>query len=146
MSLKETQEQLVENMRRWQKMENAGIASTGKIIEKTGNPIVRLIMEIIQRDSAMHYRVQEMIADSLTTKVVTLTPEELGAVWDMVEEHIELERSTIDLAKTALDATAKSKAMMVQNYLLKYVLKDEEKHEALLADLEQIKKGMYPYG
>ena len=66
MSTKETQEQLISNMRAWQKVENASVASTGKVIENTDNAMVRIIMEIIQRDSQMHYRVQEMIADSLT--------------------------------------------------------------------------------
>ncbi|MCP4632953.1 MAG: hypothetical protein GY855_08495, partial [candidate division Zixibacteria bacterium] len=68
MSTKELQEQVVDNMKRWQKIENASVASTGKVIEATDNPIVRLIMEIIQRDSQFHYRVQEMIVDSLETK------------------------------------------------------------------------------
>ena len=51
MSTKEAQEKIVANMRRWQRVENASVASTGQIIEKTDNPIVRLVMEIIQRDS-----------------------------------------------------------------------------------------------
>ena len=80
MSMKEIQEQLVDNMRRWQKIENSAVASTGMVIDKTENPIVRLIMEIIQRDSQMHYRVQDLIAESLTVKSLTLTPEELGDV------------------------------------------------------------------
>ena len=41
MSTKEIQEQIVGNMRQWQKIENASVASTGNVIEKTGNPIVR---------------------------------------------------------------------------------------------------------
>ena len=88
MSTKEIQEQIVDNMRRWQKIENSAVASTGMVIDKTENPIVRIVMEIIQRDSQMHYRVQELIAESLTTKTLTLTPEELADIWEMVEKHI----------------------------------------------------------
>ena len=40
MTSKEVQEQIVDNMRRWHKIENASVASTGKVIEKTENPIV----------------------------------------------------------------------------------------------------------
>ena len=145
MSTKEIQEKIVANMRRWQKIENASVASTGKVIEKTDNPVVRMVMEIIQRDSQMHYRIQEMIADSLEAKTITLTPDELGGVWDLIEKHIELEKMTVQLAHEALEAL-KDKKMVVQEYLIRYLLEDEEKHNTILEKLGIIKKGMYPYG
>ena len=58
MSTKELQAELIETMKRWQKVEDASLASTGRVIEKTDNSIVRIVMEIIQRDSAMHHRIQ----------------------------------------------------------------------------------------
>jgi len=145
MSTKEVQQKVVENMRRWQKIENASVASTGSIIEKTDNPLIRLVMEIIQRDSQLHYRVQEMIADSLESKTMYLSPDELAQVWDQVEKHIDLEKKTVELAEEALTAL-KGKKMVVQEYLIQYLLEDENKHNKILADLETIKKGMYPYG
>lgn len=145
MSTKEIQEKIIDNMHRWQKIENASVASTGKIMDNTDNTVVRMVMEIIQRDSQMHYRLQEMIADSLSTKTLALSPDELGKVWDMIEQHIELEKKTVQLAEEALEAL-KGKKMVVQEYLLHYLLTDEEKHNKILADLEVIKKGMYPYG
>jgi hypothetical protein len=144
MSTKEIQEKIVDNMKRWQKIENASVASTGRIIEKSENPLVRIVMEIIQRDSQMHYRVQEMIADSLTTKTVQLTPEELADVWDMIEKHIELEKKTVALAAEAISAL-EGKKMLVQDYLLRYLLEDEQKHNHILESLDKIKAGMYPY-
>ena len=146
MSTKEAQEQIVANMKKWQKIENASVSSTGRIIEQTENPIVRLVMEIIQRDSQMHHRVQELIADSLTTKAIALTPEEVGSVWGLIEKHIELEKQTVELAKSSLRAIEGKKGMVVQGYLLEYLLKDEEKHDTILAKLNEVKKGMYPYG
>ncbi|MFC1596421.1 hypothetical protein ACFL5Q_00545 [Planctomycetota bacterium] len=143
---KEIQEDLVKNMRTWQGIENKSIASTGRVIEKTKNPIVRLVMEIIQRDSQMHYRVQEWVADSLEGKAVSLTPEEVGQAWGLIEEHIKIERKTMRLAQDSLAATKGSKGMLVQNYLLEYLLDDEKKHELLLERLLNIQKGMYPYG
>jgi len=145
MSTKEVQQEIVQNMRKWQKIENASVASTGKVIEKTENPIVRMVMEIIQRDSQMHYRIQELIADSLESKAISLTPDELGDVWDMIEKHIELEKRTVTFANEAL-AALKGKKMVVQEYLLDYLLIDEEKHNRILDTLGTIKKGMYPYG
>jgi hypothetical protein len=146
MSIKESQEKIIANVRRWQKIENAGIASTGKIISKTENPIVRLIMEIIQRDSQMHYRVQEIIADTLEGKAIALNPDELADVWTMIEDHVKLERSTVELAQSTLEEIGKAKGMLVQAYLLEYLLKDEEKHEEVLSNLAKIRSGMYPYG
>jgi len=145
MSTKEIQESLVDNMKRWQKIENASIASTGKIIEKTENPVIRQVMEIIQQDSSMHYRVQGLIASSLEEKAISLTPEELAEIWELVEQHLQLEKKTIELAEEALGAI-KGKKMVVQEYLLHYLLTDETKHDALLASLNKIKSGMYPYG
>ena len=132
-------------MKRWQKIENASVASTGKVIEKTDNAIVRIVMEIIQRDSQMHYRIQELVADSLEAKTITLNPDELASVWDLIEKHIELEKKTVELANEALSAL-RGKKMVVQEYLLDYLLIDEQKHNKVLESLETIKKGMYPYG
>ena len=145
MSTKEIQEGIVANMRRWQKIENASVASTGRVMEKVENPIVRLVMEIIQRDSQMHHRVQELIADSLECKALSLTPEDLADVWGMIEDHIKLEKDTVKLAEESL-AALKGKKMVVQEYLLNYLLLDEKKHDEILEKLEGIKGGMYPYG
>jgi hypothetical protein len=144
MSTKELQEQIVDNMRRWQKIETSSVASTGNVIEATDNPIVRLIMEIIQRDSQFHYKVQEIIAESLETKAVVLSTEDLAEVWEKIEKHIELEEKTLELAKQSLDAL-KGKKMLVQEYLLNYLMEDEIKHNKLLSHLSKIKQGMYPY-
>jgi NAD(P)H-dependent flavin oxidoreductase YrpB (nitropropane dioxygenase family) len=142
---KEVQKDLISNMETWKKVENASIASTGRVMEKTENPIVRLVMEIIQRDSQMHYRVQDWIAQSLQ-KSVALTPEEVGQVWSLIEDHIKIEKKTQKLAEEALASTKTSKGMLVQSYLLEYLLEDEKKHNLLLERLAGIQKGMYPYG
>lgn len=144
MSTKEVQDQIVDNMKRWQKVENASVASTGQVIEQTENPIVRMVMEIIQHDSQTHYRIQQFIIDSLTTSTVALTPEELGDVWGMIEKHIEIEDATIRLAKEATEALKGTK-MSVQQYLLGYLLEDEQKHSHMLEALSAVKGGMYPY-
>ena len=102
------------------------------------NPIIRLIMEVIQRDSQMHYRVQEWIADSLTGKPLTLTPDEVGDVWGMIEDHIKLERKTVELAEEAIAMIGGAKGMQLQAYLLQYLLEDEQKHNQLLDRLHGV--------
>ena len=143
MTTKELQEQIKENVLQWQRVEDASIASTASAIGKTRNPIIRIVMEIIQRDSLMHHRVQQMIADSFDG-TISLSPDELGGVWDLIENHIKIEKRTIELAENAL-AALKAKKMVVQEYLLNYLLQDEKKHDTLLDQLEKIKKGMNPY-
>ena len=144
MTTKELQENLVKAMRQWQKIEDASVTSTGRIIEQTENPLIRMVMEIIQHDSKMHYRVQEAVAASLESQPVSLTPEELGDVWEAIEKHIKIEKEMAGFVNETL-ATLKGRKMMVQEYLLNYLKTDEEKHDALLEQLENFKRGIYPY-
>ncbi|MDP8206295.1 MAG: hypothetical protein P9L92_06495 [Candidatus Electryonea clarkiae] len=144
MTSKEMQEQMVSNLKRWQKIENASVVSTGKVMEKTDHPLLRMVMEIIQRDSQTHYHLQQMIIDSMEVKPFSLTPEDISAVWDLIENHIEIEKSTIEMANEIL-GNMKAKYLTPQIYLLRYLLKDEEKHNAMLEALEQVKKDIYPY-
>jgi len=144
MKTKELQDKIAANMKAWQKIENGSIEMAAKVSKTTDNLLVRTVMAIIMQDSAMHHRVQQFIIDSLERQAVSLQPEEVGEVWGMIEEHIALERKTIEFAKEALDGIKGTK-MVVQQYLLEYMLADEEKHNKLLDNLEAVKKGMYPY-
>jgi hypothetical protein len=142
MSTKENLAKLVEILREWQHIENASVAQTAQIIDKTQNPVIRMLMEIIQRDSAMHHRVQQFIIDSVEKQAITLTPDDLAQVWGAIEAHIEAERKTEDLIMAAKKALAGTKDV-VQQYLLAYLGHDEKKHDDLLQDLSLIKRGMY---
>jgi len=59
----------------------------------------------------------------------------------MVEKHIELEKETVRLAE---EARKNSNSFMIR-YLLGYLMKDEQKHNEILQQMEDIKGGMYPY-
>jgi bacterioferritin (cytochrome b1) len=143
MTSKEIQKELVANMRQWQKIEDASVTSTSQIIKKTPNLLVRMIMEIIMRDSQMHYRVQELIANSIESKAVSLTPDELADIWKQVERHIDLEKKTLRLARKSIKSVKGQQGMIVQEYLLNYLLEDEKKHNDLLSRLNDIKRGVY---
>jgi ribonucleotide reductase beta subunit family protein with ferritin-like domain len=142
MSTKENLAKLVEILREWQHIENATVAQTAQIIDKTQNPVIRMVMEIIQRDSAMHHRVQQFIIDSVEKQAITLTPDDLAHVWSAIEAHTEAEKKTGELVMAAQKALAGTKDV-VQQYLLKYLGHDEKKHDDLLEDLSLIKRGMY---
>ena len=143
MSTKEKQEALVENMKKWQKLENAAISQTSKIMEETDHPLIRTVAEIIQRDSHMHYRVQQLIIDSFEEKSIPFLLDQLETIWGSVEQHIQIEKKTIEMAtesQKALEGTRN----VVQQYLLNYLLEDEKKHDKLLADLDLRQRKMFP--
>ncbi len=138
---KELDENLLSTLKKWQIVEDESVKSTTEIMAKTKNPIVKHIMEIIRQDSAMHKRIQQLIIDSFEKQAISLTPEELGEVWEMVEKHIQLEKETIRLAE---ESRKNSKNFLIR-YLLGYLMTDEQKHNEILAQMEDIKLGMYPY-
>jgi hypothetical protein len=142
MSTREKQEKLVETLRAWQRIENRSVSISTTIIEKARNPVIRMVMEIIQRDSAMHHRVQQFVIDSFESQAIALTADDLAEVWTAIEAHIEAERTTAELIATARDALAGT-SNVVQQLLLSYLDNDERKHDQLLEDLRLVKRGMY---
>jgi hypothetical protein len=143
MTTKAKQEELIQTMKKWQELENKAVSQTAKIMMKAEHPLIRLVMEVIQRDSNMHHRVQQIIIDSMQTKSVALSTDDLVGVWDSIEDHIKIEKKTIDMARKSLDALGDASKTVMQQYLLSYLLMDEQKHDKMLADLELIKKGMF---
>jgi hypothetical protein len=143
MTTKEKQEKITAQMKTWQKLEDAAVTQTAKILELVEHPLIRAVMEIIQRDSQMHRRVQQLIVDSWEKERINVCTDELAAVWEAIEQHIQIERKTIELAQAGL-AEIKNTNSVVQQYLLSYLLADEQKHDKLLADLDLIKRKMYP--
>ncbi len=137
----ENLEELVQTLKRWQEIETAAVSQTSAIMEKTKNPFIRLVMEIIRQDSAMHKRVQQVILDSLEKEAFSLTPEELAEVWSLIEEHAEMEKETLVLAEKA----RRNCRLFAQRHLLSYLIEDEQKHDRLLAQLEDFKRNIYPY-
>ena len=96
MSTKEQQEILVHKMKQWQKLETAAVAKTAQIMEQVDHPVIKMVAEIIQRDSQNHYHVQQLIIDSLEKESVPMLQDQLVAVWDSIEDHIRLEQKTIE--------------------------------------------------
>ncbi len=137
----ENVEELKATLRRWQEIEVESIAQTSTIIANTQNPLIQLVMEIIRQDSAMHKRVQQVILDSLEKQAFSLTPEELGDVWELVEKHAAAEKEAIELAEKA----RRNCRLFAQRHLLTYLIEDEQKHDRLLSQLEDFKRNIYPY-
>lgn len=134
----ERQKFTIDVLRQWQGIERDAIETTAQIMEKTDNLLIRQIMEIIRNDSVQHHRVQQFLIDSMTKTPVSVSPEELAEVWGQIEAHDELERQTIELA-TNLKAESTDP---VAKILLDYLLRDEQKHDTILGELEKFKQHM----
>ena len=140
-SSKKTEEELVKGLKKWQKIEDDAMCMAKSIQSKTNNSLIKLIMEIIAHDSAMHRRVQQFIVDSIEKEAIVLQPEDLESIWDIVEGHLAIEREVIGIAENLKSKTR----LFVQRYLINYLLEDERKHDSLLDRLEEIKMKMHPY-
>ena len=92
-------DEMVEGLKKWQSIERKSMEQTAEIMESTPNPVIRMIMEIIRQDSMMHHRVQQFMIDSLTREAVSLSPEEISEIWVKIEEHDEMEKDVINMAK-----------------------------------------------
>ncbi len=138
---KEALKALVVLLRKWQGIEDGSVALTSSVLEKTRNPVIRLIMEIIQQDSVMHKKVQQAILDSLEKEAFSLQPEELAEIWDLIETHDQAEKEAIRLAEEA----KQNCPLVIQRQLLDYLIEDEKKHERLMGNLEVFKRGIHPY-
>ena len=138
---KEALQGLVATLRKWQGIEDGSVALTSSILEKTRNPLIQLVMEIIRQDSIMHKKVQQAILDSLEKEAFSLQVEELAEVWDMIEKHDQAEKEAIRLAEEAKRACP----LVIQRQLLDYLIEDEKKHDRLMGNLEDFKRNIYPY-
>ena len=128
-------EETVGLLREWQGLEREAIETTAEIMEQTDNLLIRQIMEIIRNDSVQHHRVQQFIIDVMTREAVTLSRGDMADVWARLEEHDELERRTIEMAKNLKEKCTDPVAKL----LLDYLIRDEQKHDTLLMELDALK-------
>ncbi len=136
----ETIENLINLLKRWQGIEDDSIRNTTEIIKKSNNPVINIIMEIIRQDSVIHRKMQQMIVDNYIKKPLELDIDELQDLWALITEHDEAEKKTIELANYAL-AQVESPVVKM---LLEYLFTDENKHDKLLTDLENLKDSAFP--
>ncbi|HSN92068.1 MAG TPA: hypothetical protein VLS93_12635 [Anaeromyxobacteraceae bacterium] len=129
-------DEMVGVLRQWQGLERQAMNDTAEIMEKTSSPLIRILMEIIRHDSLMHHRVEQFLIDSVTKDAVTVTREDIVEVWDKLEAHDRAERKTIQMA----EELQKKAWSPVHKLLLDYLLREEGKHDSLIAQLDNFKK------
>ena len=136
----ENSREFLKLIKEWQALEDTTIASASAMLKKTKNPIVKMTMELIKKDSEKHKIIQQMIIDSLTKEAVHLNPDELNAVSDMLNKHMEAEAESLCLAEEAL----KNSELFTTKYLLSYLIADESKHHGLMCQLNDLKRAAIP--
>jgi hypothetical protein len=131
-------------MRDWGALEKQSAESVEKVKAKCGNPLVCMIMDIIENDARVHERLQEFIIHSLENQSVTLSLDEVGEVIELIREHTQLKEEMMQKAETALNQL-KDKSLRIQGFLLKTLIADEKKHKEMLEGIQNIRVGLYPY-
>lgn len=136
----EQQETFEAGIRKWQDIEDQTIASCDRILSATDNVLVRTITDVIKADSEKHKEVLAVISQALEG-TISLTPDELGEMSELLDKHLDLEMDTVALASEQLEMSRN----FVVDHLVSYLLEDEKKHFLLMRQLNDFKKKLYPY-
>lgn len=139
---KTTEAKLVQLMKDWHKLEDQTIAFSEDLENKSDNPFVKVIMEIIKHDSQKHKIMQQFVIDALTKEAIHLSPQELIPLADVLEKHIQAEAKSMGMAHAC---STESRNYFV-DFIVSSLTDDEIKHHNMLKTLDHIKSAVYPYG
>jgi predicted polyphosphate/ATP-dependent NAD kinase len=142
--MKEQHEQIASTMKEWKLLEKRSAESIDKVKAKCANPLICLMMDIIENDAMVHERLQELIISSLQKQQITLSLDEVGEVIELIREHIRIKGEMIQKTEAML-VHLKDKSLRIQEFLLKTIIADEKKHKEMLEGVEKIRQGLYPY-
>ncbi|MGO9016990.1 MAG: hypothetical protein ACLQVJ_01425 [Syntrophobacteraceae bacterium] len=142
--MKEQREQIASTMKDWKLLEKRSAESIDKVKAKCANPLICLMMDIIENDAVVHERLQELIVSSLQKQQITLSLDEVGEVIGLIREHTHIKGEMIQKTESML-AQLKDKSLRIQEFLLKTIIADEKKHKEMLEGVEKIRQGLYPY-
>jgi len=132
----EDTDKLIAALEDWMELEDETIKHANATLKKTKNKLVKMTMEMIKNDSQKHKAMQKLLADSLTKEALILTPDDLVDLSDGLNEHLAAEAKTLEIADVALNESK----LFVTRYILSYLIADEQKHHALLAKLNELKR------
>ncbi len=125
---------------RWKEKQDDTRKSARELREKTNSYFVRIVANAIRRDAEKHEEILKAILECMDC-TVTITPDELGELSNLLNSHLEVEKKTEELAEIAL----KKHQHYITTYLLNYLIEDEKKNFVLMDRLNEFKVKMYPY-
>ena len=137
-----TTNELVKILKEWQSLENQTINLSSELMEKSGNAFIRVTTEMIKKDSEKHKAMLQFALDHLTKESVSLTPQDLIPLSEILDKHLQAEAKSMGFANSAI---TKNKDVFT-GYILSYLLADEAKHHEMLSRLDHMKGEVYQYG
>ncbi len=136
MLTKKLQDELIGEMIEWQKMEHEAITQAGRVISKTQNPVIRMIMEIIRKDSQMHQHLQGfVVAHRLFQESPKVQEDSRDELRGMIVKNRQAVKQMIEIMDNVFTAMNGQKTNLLKT-ILHYLRDDERKHFTLLQALE----------
>ncbi len=129
------EEEVIESFKQWQNLEDETYSLAKDLQKKSDNSFVKLIMEIIKRDSEKHKIMQQFVIDAFTKEAMHLTAEELMPLAEVLDNHIKAEAKSMGLANACIAGTKNYFA----NFVASLLMSDEVKHHEMLTTLDQVK-------
>jgi rubrerythrin len=127
-------EELLSFIKKQIENENAIVESLEKSLDSIKNPVVKGVLKGVSMDSVKHAELYKAATTLLTQTSTALTQENLDAQRKLVEKHIQMEATLIELIEQTLPTIENKKV----EFLLKSILTDERRHHALLKTLLEI--------
>jgi len=128
--LSSTEEELISFFRDQVKLEEKIVESLSRTLETITNPVAKGVLRGISLDSLKHAEIYKA-AIEVSSVPQALTEEEFYRLKEDVERHIENEERVIGRLQKAIKETRNEKV----NFLLESIVKDEERHHALLSEI-----------
>ena len=123
-----SENELIEFIKRQIVIEREIVASLNKGIADINNPPVKGVLKGISLDSMKHAELYSAALTLLTKVSQALKQEDLDAQRTLVEKHIKLEAELIKKIEDELPSVEDSKV----KFLLESILVDEKRHHAML--------------
>jgi len=143
-TMREQRQRIASVLKDWELLEQESSESIEQVKTKCDNPIVRLVMDIIEHDSRLHMKIREFILNSFEREPLTLSPDEVGNVIELIRNQTRLKTQIVEKVEKTMEAT-KDKSLHIQEFLMKTLLVDERKHKEMLKGIEKVMQGLYPY-
>ena len=128
-----TEEELISFFREQVKLEEKIVESLSRTLETITNPVAKGVLKGISLDSLKHAEIYKA-AIEVSSVPQALTEEEFYRLKEDVERHIENEERVIGRLQKAIKETRNEKVI----FLLESIVKDEERHHALLSEIMNI--------
>jgi len=140
--VKHTGGELAKVLKEWYDLEDQTIKLAEDLLKKSDNSFVKVIMEMIKRDSEKHKIMQQFAIDHLTKEAFHLTPQELIPLGEVLDKHVQAEAKSMGLATNAITMSRD----YFTNFIVSYLMADEIKHHEMLTKLDHIKGQVHPAG